>query len=114
VSDAMELPFPVVPYFLVLLSPGENAAAAPNYFEAHIAFIDAMAAANIVLLGGEFESAIDGATGAYLLRVSTRADAEAWAAKDPLISHGAYRARIVTWHLVGITPGAIDPAFIGS
>jgi uncharacterized protein YciI len=112
-SDAMEPAFPIVPYFLVLLSPGENAAAAPKYYEAHIEFVDAMAAANIVLLGGDFEDAIDGATGAYLLHASSRAEAEAWAAKDPLISHGAYRARIVTWHLVGITRGAIDPAFAG-
>jgi uncharacterized protein YciI len=113
-SDAMEPAFPVVPYFLVLLSPGENAAAAPSYFDAHVEYIDAMAAANVVLLGGEFECAIDGATGGYLLHASSRAEAEAWAAKDPLIGHGAYRARIVAWHLVGITPGAIDPALIGS
>ncbi len=65
-SDAEKLAFPVVPYFLVLLSPGENAAEAPSYFEAHVEHIDAMAAANIVLLGGEFDSAIDGATAAYL------------------------------------------------
>ncbi len=47
-----------------------------------------MAADNIVLLGGEFDNAIDGATAAYLLHTSSRADAEAWAAKDPLVSHG--------------------------
>jgi uncharacterized protein YciI len=110
-SDAEKLAFPVVPYFLVLLSPGENAAAAPRYFEAHVEHIDAMAADNIVLLGGEFDDAIDGATAAYLLHTSSRAEAEAWAAKDPLVSHKACRARVVTWHLVGITPGAIDPAF---
>ena len=113
-SDAEKLDFPVVPYFLVLLSPGENAAAAPNYYEAHVEHIDAMAAENIVLLGGEFDHAIDGATAAYLLHTVSRAEAEAWAAKDPLVSHGAYRARVITWHLVGITPGAIDPVFTGS
>jgi uncharacterized protein YciI len=113
-SDTEAPGFPVVPYFLVLLLPGDNAADAPRYFEAHVAHIDAMAAANIVLLGGEFEDAIDGATGAYLLHTSSRAEAEAWAAKDPLIRHGACRARIVTWHLVGITLGAIDPALTGS
>jgi uncharacterized protein YciI len=110
-SDAEKLAFPVVPYFLVLLSPGENAAEAPSYYEAHVEHIDDMAAQNIVLLGGEFDQAIAGATAAYLLHTSSRADPEAWAAKDPLVSHGAYRARVVTWHLVGITPGAIDPAF---
>jgi len=108
------LDFPVVPYFLVLLSPGENAAAAPSYFGAHVEHIDVMAAANIVLLGGEFDNAIDGASAAYLLHTSSRAEAEAWAAKDPLVSHGAYRARVVKWDLVGITPGAIDPTFTGS
>ncbi len=113
-SDAENLEFPVVPYFLVLLSPGEHAEAAPNYFEAHVEHIDLMAAQNIVLLGGEFDSAIDGATAAYLLHTSSRAEAEAWAAKDPLVRDGGYRARVVTWHLVGITPGAIDPALTGS
>jgi hypothetical protein len=38
-------------------------------------------AANIVLLGGDFEDAIDGATAAYLLHTSARAEAEAWAAR---------------------------------
>jgi hypothetical protein len=52
-SDAEKVAFPVVPYFVVLLSPGENPAAAPSYFEAHVEHIDAMAADNIVLLGGE-------------------------------------------------------------
>ena len=113
-SDAEELEFPVVPYFLVLLSPGENAAEAPRYYGAHVEHIDAMAADNIVLLGGEFDRAIDGATAAYLLHTASHAEAEAWAAKDPLVSHGAYRARVVTWHLVGITPGAIDPSLAGS
>jgi len=108
-SDTKKLDFTVVPYFLVLLSPGENAAA-PNYYEDHVEHIDVMAAANVVLLGGEFDNAIDGATAAYLLHTSSRAEAEALAAKDPLVSHGAYHARVVTWH-VGITPGAIDPAF---
>ena len=32
-------------------------------------------------------------------------------AKDPLVAHDAYRARVITWNLVGIAPGAIAPAF---
>jgi uncharacterized protein YciI len=102
---------PVVPYFLVLLSPGENAAVAPSFYGAHVEHIDALAAANLVLLGGDLEPSVDGATGAYLLHTSTRAEAEDWAAKDPLVKHGACRARVITWNLVGITLGAIDPTW---
>ncbi|MGH6929042.1 MAG: hypothetical protein ACREEV_12055, partial [Dongiaceae bacterium] len=59
-----------VPYFLVLLVPGRNHAAGPEYFAAHVDFIDAMAAANVVLLGGDFDSAVAGADAAYLLHTA--------------------------------------------
>lgn len=75
-SDVEQPALPVVPYFLVLLSPGPNAAAAPHYFDAHVEHVDAMAADHIVLLGGEFDNAIDGATAAYLLHTGSRAQAE--------------------------------------
>jgi uncharacterized protein YciI len=104
---------PTVPYFLVLLVPGHNHAASPEHFAAHVAFIDAMAAANVVLLGGGFESPIAGAEAAYLLHTASRAEAEAWAAKDPLVAQAVCEARIVTWNLVGISRAAIDPALRG-
>ncbi len=104
---------PTVPYFLVLLVPGRHWDQRETFFAAHVAFIDRMAAANVVLLGGSFDAPVDGADGAYLLRTATRAEAEAWAAQDPLVANGAYHARIVAWHLVGIAPGAIDPALTG-
>ena len=67
-STPREVPeIPTVPYFLVLLMPGRNHAAASDHFAAHVDFIDAMAAANVVLLGGDFDSAIAGAEAAYLL-----------------------------------------------
>ncbi len=93
-SDVGQPAFPVVPYFLALLSPGPNAATAPRYFDAHVGHIDAMAADHIVPLGGEFDNAIGGATAAYLLHTDSRAQAEAWAAKGPLVKHGAYLSRI--------------------
>lgn len=104
------LEVPSVPYYLVLLIPSTNHAAGEQHFAAHVEFIDTMTAANVVLLGGDFETQIDGAEGAYLLHTSSRAEAEAWAARDPLIQHAVYRAKVVAWRLVGISQGAIDPA----
>jgi uncharacterized protein YciI len=101
---------PTVPYFLVLLVPGRNHVTAPEHFAAHVAFIDAMAAASVVLLGGGFESPIEGAEAAYLLHTASRAEAEAWASKDPLVVHAVCEPRIVAWNLVGISRAAIDPA----
>ena len=39
---------PTVTYFLVPLSAGRNHESAPEHFAAHVAFVDVMAAANIV------------------------------------------------------------------
>ncbi len=86
---------PTVPYFLVLLSPGHNEAAAPEHFAAHVAFIDAMAADNVVLLGGDFEAKVDGAEAAYLLHTSSQTEAEQWAARDPLVKNEVCKARVV-------------------
>lgn len=102
---------PTVPYFLVLLDPGPNRVAEPQHRAAHIAFIETMEAAHVVLLGGEFGAPIDGAQAAYLLHVSSQLEAERWAATDPLIVKQVFRARVVAWHLVGIATAAIDPTF---
>jgi uncharacterized protein YciI len=102
---------PTVPYFLVLLYPGSNRAAEPQHRAAHIAFIETMEAATVVLLGCEFGSPIDGAQAAYLLHVSSLSEAQRWAAQDPLVAEEVFQARVVAWHLVGIAATAIDPKF---
>jgi len=102
---------PTVRYFLVLLVPGSNHAASARFFAAHVDFIDAMTAANVVLLGGEFEPTVEGADAAYLLHTASRAEAERWASKDPLVANAVYQPRVVAWDLVGISRAAIDPAF---
>jgi uncharacterized protein YciI len=107
-SESDEIPS--VPYFLALLIPGSNHRAAADHFAAHVAFIDSMVAAHVVLLGGEFDSAVDGAEAAYLLRTASRDEAQAWTAKDPFVVHAVYRPRVVAWNLVGIDARAIDPA----
>ena len=99
-----------VPYFLVLLGRGENHDAAAEHYPAHVQFVGTMEAANTVLLGGSFGSPIDGAEGAYLLHVGSRAEAEDVASQDPLIRARVCEAKIVEWHLVGICRGAIDRA----
>jgi len=100
---------PTVTYFLVLLVPDSNHAAASDHFAEHVRFIGTMTAANVVLLGGEFESTVEGAEGAYLLHVETHEAAQSWAARDPLIREKAYRPKIIPWRLVGIALGAADP-----
>jgi len=101
---------PVVPYFLVLLVPNDDREAEPAVFTQHVAFIEHMASQGVVLLGGAFEAPIEGASGAYLLHTASKAEAETWASRDPLMTSGACRANIIAWKLVGIAPGAIDPA----
>jgi len=101
---------PSVPYYLVLLVPSVNHAAGGQHFAAHVKFIDEMSAANVVLLGGDFEATIEGAEAAYLLHTASRAEAEAWAANDPLVKHAVYSTKVVAWHLVGISQTAIDPS----
>ena len=100
-----------VAYFLVLLRPGPNHASEPDHRAAHISFIETMEAADVVLLGGWFDSPVDGANAAYLLHVGSVADAEGWAAKDPFIAHEVFRPHVMAWNLVGISKSAIDPAF---
>ncbi|HEU4431707.1 MAG TPA: YciI family protein [Myxococcota bacterium] len=112
-TAAEPLSIPTVPYFLVLLLPDRNHAAASAYFAAHVEFIDAMTEQKAVLLGGSFESPVDGAEGAYLLHTATAAEAEQWAAQDPLVVNAVYKPRVVAWHLVGISAAAIDPRLSG-
>jgi len=111
-SSAPPIPeMPVVPYFLVLLVPGRNHETRVESLVAHIEFIRTMSAANVILLGGELEPPIEGAEAALLLRVASRAEAEEWMSKDPRVKNDVHRPRIVTWNLVGIAPGAIDPVW---
>lgn len=108
-DDADDIP--TVPYFLVLLQPGPNHAAEPEHRAAHISFIETMEAADVVLLGGWFDSPVDGAEAAYLLHVSSQAEAKRWAARDPLVAQKVFQSRVVAWNLVGISASAIDTTF---
>ena len=112
-AESENLQIPTVTYFLVLLLPGGNHQAGPEHFEAHVEFIETMEAANVVLLGGEFEPSVEGAEGAYLLRTASQAEAEEWASKDPLVKNEVYLPRVVAWNLVGINLGAIAPTLTG-
>jgi uncharacterized protein YciI len=100
---------PTVTYYLVLLVPSERYAEAETHFAAHVGFIDRMAAENVVLLGGSFAGRVDGADGGYLLHTKSAEEAAEWAAQDPFIANTVFAPRIVPWHLVGISRGAIDP-----
>lgn len=100
-----------IPYFLVLLDPGPNRTTEPQHRAAHIAFIETMEAASVVLLGGEFGCPLDGAQAAYLLHVASHSEAEKWVAKDPLVVEKVFQPRVIEWRLVGIAATAIDTKF---
>ncbi|MBZ2194936.1 YciI family protein [Occultella gossypii] len=101
-----------VSYFLVLLRRAPDAAAAEPPWEEHIAFIDTMVSHGVVLLGGDLDPPVAGAEAAYLLHTSTRAEAQAWAGRDPLVRQGSYGPDVVEWRLVGIALNAIHPALL--
>lgn len=93
-------------YALVLLQETGAAVEEPD----HEPFIDDLIERNMVLLGGPFDAAIvPGALAAYVLRCADRAEVDAVVATDPLVTSGAYLPAVVSWDLVGINLGAIDP-----
>ena len=97
-------------YYLVLLRPGARHDRAAELLDEHIAFVDSMIEAEVVLLGGDFGHPIGAAASAYLLHTASLAEAERWAALDPFVHGVAYEAAVVHWDLVGINLGAVDPA----
>jgi uncharacterized protein YciI len=97
-------------YYLVLLRPGARHDRVAQLLDDHVAFMEAMIAADVVLLGGDFGAPVDGAETAYLLRTSSHSEAERWAARDPFVQGAAYEPTVLHWDLVGINLGAVDPA----
>lgn len=100
-----------VTYYLVLLRPGENYHQAEHHYKAHVQFITALESAGSVLLGGSFETPLEGAEGGYLLYAASPSEARNIAGRDPLVCTGIFDAEIVEWKLVGICRRAIDPTF---
>ena len=100
-----------MPYYLVLLTRTERANP-DGELNPHEPFVDKMIREKVVLLGGDFVGDVGAAEGGYLLHTNTRAESEAWVAKDPLVSSGAYAPQIVEWDLVAIDPAAADPSDI--
>ena len=100
-----------MPYYLVLLTRTENAKP-DEVSNPHEPFVDTMIQEKVVVLGGDFVGDVGGAEGGYLLNTDTRAETEAWVGKDPLVSSGAYTARIVEWDLVAVDPAAVEPSDI--
>ncbi|WP_156743575.1 YciI family protein [Occultella aeris] len=100
---------PTVSYFLVLLRPVPDASATEPPWQEHVHFIDEMVSHGAVLLGGDLDPPVAGARAAYLLHTSTRAEAEAWTGRDPLVRQGSYAPEVIEWSLVGIALNAIHP-----
>jgi uncharacterized protein YciI len=97
-------------YYLVLLRPGARHGCVAQLLDDHVAFVEAMVATDVVLLGGDFGAPVDGAETAYLLRTASRSEAEGWAARDPFVQGAAYEPTVLRWDLVGINLGGVDPA----
>ena len=97
-------------YYLVLLRPGAEHARAAELLDCHVAFVDSMIGADVVLLGGDFGAAVAEAEAAYLLHTGSLDEAERWAARDPFVQGAVYESSVVAWELVGINLRAVDPA----
>lgn len=98
-----------IPYFLVLLRIGPKYTEGPHYWDEHVRFIELMIDKNVVLLGGDLKNSFDNIEAAYLLYTQTQAEAEEWAARDPLVINNIYTARVLEWSLVGINVSAVHP-----
>jgi uncharacterized protein YciI len=97
-----------VGYFLVVLKAGPAVDEEPRHAGAHVGFIDSLIERRLVFLGGDFSTAVDGMSAAYLLRCNSIEEAQAVAAEDPYSIHGVYETETVEWQLVGIDPELID------
>jgi uncharacterized protein YciI len=101
-----------MPYVLVILRSGGNAADDQLHAPAHERFIDSLIKQNIVLLGGAFAEAVNDASAAYVLRCSGIEEARAIVAEDPFVVHDVLRPECVEWELVGVNPDAIDASAV--
>jgi uncharacterized protein YciI len=101
-----------MPYVLVILNGGANAAAEPLHAPAHEDFISSLIRRNVVLLGGAFAEPLGSVYAAYLLRCGGVEEARAIAAEDPFVVQEVVRPECVEWQLVGINPNAIDPSAV--
>ena len=97
-----------MPYFIALLAPRDTGEPSEALRAEHERFVEEMIASRVVLLGGDFAEAIEGASAAYVLRARSATEAQSWVARDPLVRSGAFTARLVGWRLVAIDPGAAE------
>jgi hypothetical protein len=95
-------------YVLVLFREGPRFGEIAVDEEAHEAFVTSLIRRNLVLLGGDFGTAVDGVHAAYVLRCASIDEALGLAAEDPAFAGGVFEPHAVEWHLVGVNPDAID------
>jgi hypothetical protein len=99
-----------VKYFLVLLSDVRGGVLDDSAADSHEPFIDSLIARNAVLLGGGFETPVNGFSAAYVLAAKDIATATALAHEDPLVRDARATCDVTEWRLVGINTAAIDPS----
>ena len=95
-------------YILVILRGGPNVDADHIHAEAHEQFITSLIRNNVILLGGGFAEPVGDVYAAYVLRCGDVGEAQAIAARDPLVMNDVLRPECVEWSLVGINTDAID------
>jgi len=68
----------------------------PVHLPAHYHFLDALRSKGVLALSGPFD---DGSGGAYVVKASSRTDAEAIAASDPLFARGCSNFDLRGWQI---------------
>lgn len=99
----------ITPYYLVLLSIGDNYALMDRYTEDHIRFVDTLISKSILFIGGDlFLSGGDdknipsGLTSAYLLKTKNKEEAINFMQQDPFIIHHILTPTLLQWNLIGM------------
>jgi hypothetical protein len=93
---------------LVLMAPGRTTPPDAELEAEHERFIDRLAEADKVVLGGGLRPAAAGFEGAYVVSCESLEEAHEVSASDPLVRAEAIRCQVVEWELVGVNPDAVD------
>ena len=87
------------------LTPEERAAVA-----AHVAYLERLAAAGVVLLFGRTQTTDEKTFGIVILRAGSPADAERVMRDDPAVEARVMRAELFPFRIAGMSPSLAVPA----
>jgi uncharacterized protein YciI len=87
------------------LTPEERAAVA-----AHVAYLEHLVAAGVVLLFGRTQTTDAGTFGIVIRRAASRDAAQKVMADDPTVRPGVMRAKLFPFRIAGVSPSLTAPA----